>query len=76
MVILKGEWEEWHPKMPSERRFADVRRQLENYGWKLVRIAGSHHMFEKPGRPLLVIPVHKNKVKPAYGKKIDQACQE
>src|SRR5439155_21000150 len=44
--------------MASERRFADVRRQLEEHGWRLVRISGSHHIFAKEGRRPLSIRVH------------------
>lgn len=62
--------------MPSPRRYADVLRQLQNNGWSLSRINGSHHMFEKPGEPLLSIPVHNQKVKPCYGKKIDKASRK
>ena len=60
--------------MPNELRFADVRRELEQAGWTLVRIRGSHHLFFKEGGGLLSIPVHKGRVKPCYGKKIRQAC--
>jgi predicted RNA binding protein YcfA (HicA-like mRNA interferase family) len=62
--------------MASELRFADVQRRLQKHGWKLARIAGSHHIFEKTGKPLLSIPVKQNKVKPCYAKKIDQACDD
>ena len=35
---------------------------LENNGWVLVRIAGSHHVFAKEGEDArLVVPVHANK---------------
>ncbi len=63
--------------MPSEVRFPLVRKMLEDAGWKLSRISGSHHHFTKPGSDLVSIPVHKNKVKPVYvqqiQKKIDEA---
>ncbi len=52
--------------MPSEERFAVVRRMLERNGWKLVRINGSHHIFEKPGQGHFSVPVHHGKVKPFY----------
>jgi predicted RNA binding protein YcfA (HicA-like mRNA interferase family) len=60
--------------MASELRFADVLRRLQSNGWQLDRVAGSHHIFVKKGKPLLSIPVKQNKVKPCYAKKIDQAC--
>ena len=36
-------------------------RVLTRRGWILVRVRGSHHAFEKPGDPIVIIvPVHKN----------------
>ena len=35
--------------------------RLEQHGWQLKRIKGSHHIYGKPGeRALIVIPVHAN----------------
>ncbi|MBO6088528.1 type II toxin-antitoxin system HicA family toxin [bacterium] len=35
---------------------------LEENGWELVRIAGSHHVFSKEGEDArIVVPVHANK---------------
>ena len=35
---------------------------LENNGWVLVRIAGSHHVFAKEGEDArIIVPVHANK---------------
>ena len=62
--------------MPSEERFAVVQKRLENDGWRLTRISGSHHMFEKPGQALLSIPVHHGKVKPAYVRKIRKILEQ
>jgi predicted RNA binding protein YcfA (HicA-like mRNA interferase family) len=57
--------------MPSPIRFAELRKELERAGYRLVRISGSHHIFEKAGDPhLIVVPVHQGKVKPVYGRKI------
>jgi len=61
--------------VPSEERFPAVRRLLEQNGWSLVRISGSHHVFEKAGSDLMVIPVHRGKVKPAYVRKIQKIIQ-
>ena len=52
--------------MPSEVRFAVVRRALEQHGYTLARVSGSHHVFAKAGSPIVVIPVHGNRVKPRY----------
>ncbi|MDX2016194.1 MAG: type II toxin-antitoxin system HicA family toxin [Planctomycetota bacterium] len=68
--------------MPSEVRFADVRRELERHGWTLVRISGSHHIFlraaagtgsrsDEPG--ILSIPVHRGKVKAGYVGRIEKS---
>jgi predicted RNA binding protein YcfA (HicA-like mRNA interferase family) len=61
--------------MASEQRFADVRRELERHGWTLARIQGSHHIFERPGKGILVIPVHHGKVKPVYVRRIQKTIE-
>lgn len=36
-------------------------RVLEQHGWSLVRIKGSHHAFRKPDSTMtIVVPVHGN----------------
>lgn len=36
-------------------------RLLEQHGWQLKRIRGSHHIYGRPGeRALIVVPVHGN----------------
>ena len=36
-------------------------RILEKHGWLLVRIRGSHHAYQRPDRPgIIVVPVHGN----------------
>ena len=62
--------------MPSDVRFATLRAQLESAGWMLTRISGSHHIFVKPGRLPISIPVHKNKVKAVYARKVRQILEE
>ncbi|MGH7176834.1 MAG: type II toxin-antitoxin system HicA family toxin [Tepidisphaeraceae bacterium] len=57
--------------MPSEVRFADVRRMLESCGYRHVRTSGSNHIFDKAGEPHHVsIPVHHGKVKAVYVRKV------
>ena len=57
--------------MPSEVRFADIRRSLEQHGWTLIRIKGSHHHFCKEGEArLITLAVHKGRVAPEYVKQI------
>jgi len=39
----------------------DLAKILENHGWELKRINGSHHIFAKPGSVVrLSVPVHGN----------------
>jgi predicted RNA binding protein YcfA (HicA-like mRNA interferase family) len=61
--------------MPSEVRFAVLRRILENNGWTLIRITGSHHVFKKAGAPDVVLPVHRAKVKPYYVRQIEKLVE-
>ncbi len=62
--------------MPSEVRFAEVLRLVRKHGWALVRIRGSHHVFEKPDGSLFSIPVHRGKVKPYYVREIKKQVGE
>ena len=62
--------------MASDVRFAVLRAKLESAGWMLTRISGAHHVFVKPGRLPISIPVHKNKVKAVYARKIQQILEE
>jgi predicted RNA binding protein YcfA (HicA-like mRNA interferase family) len=40
----------------------DLARLVESYGWQLLRIHGSHHIYGKPGNIVrLSIPIHGNK---------------
>lgn len=59
--------------MSNTVRFAEIRRKLEQHGWSLERVAGSHHYFTGPGRPPLSIPVHGGRVKLNYDRQADKA---
>lgn len=61
--------------MPSEERFAVVRKMLESCGWTLARIKGSHHTFTKKGERPVSIPVHQSKVKPVYVQEVKRICR-
>jgi len=50
--------------------FGDVRKVAEHFGFRLDRIAGSHHIFVAPGRNHISIAVHRKKVKIIYVKKL------
>jgi predicted RNA binding protein YcfA (HicA-like mRNA interferase family) len=62
--------------MAQDVRFSELRRKLEAHGWYLDRINGSHHIFQHPTKGSLSIPVHRNKVKAVYARKVDKACEE
>ena len=58
--------------MPSDVRFAVVKRLLEAKGYRLARIRGSHHVFEKPLCRPVTLPVHHGKVKYGYVRQIQK----
>jgi predicted RNA binding protein YcfA (HicA-like mRNA interferase family) len=62
--------------MASEKRFSEVKKMLEQAGYRLVRICGSHHCFVKSGAPLVSIPVHQGKVKPYYVSEVEKILRE
>jgi predicted RNA binding protein YcfA (HicA-like mRNA interferase family) len=62
--------------MAGEQRFAAVKKMLEAAGYKVARINGSHHCFTKPGHPIIVVPVHRGKVKPVYVRQIQKFLEE
>ena len=45
-------------KSISGKQFARI---LENHGWILVRVNGSHHVYMQAGNPARIsLPIHKN----------------
>jgi len=58
--------------MPSPVRFAVVKKMLEQKGYTLHHISGSHHIFKKPGADPENVPVHHNLVKAFYVKRIEK----
>ena len=60
---------------PTGVTFDDIRTLLFREGFRLDRIAGSHHIFKKSG-VTFVIPVHANRVKSVYVKRIIQLVEE
>lgn len=61
--------------MPSEVRFAEIRKLLEKHGWTHRHGKGSHHVFTRPGSPPVVVAVHGNKVKPVYVRQVEAAIR-
>ena len=51
---------------PKGVKFSELETLLQRFGFMLIRIAGSHHIYRHPENAKLVIPVHGNTVKPEY----------
>lgn len=62
--------------MPSDVRYAQILRLVESHGWILIRIRGSHHVFQLPDGTLFVVPVHRGKVKYAYLREIKKLIEK
>jgi predicted RNA binding protein YcfA (HicA-like mRNA interferase family) len=62
--------------MANEIRFSLVRKILEEHGWALTRIAGSHHVFTKADNLPISIPVHRGRVKAIYVRKVERIIAE
>ncbi len=45
---------------------------LERKGYALRRVRGWHHVFTKPGALPVSVPVHRNKVKAYYVRRIEK----
>lgn len=60
---------------PNNVTFADIRKLLEQEGFTLERIAGSHHIFKREAT-IFVVPVHKNKVKAVYVKRVVEIIEK
>ena len=55
--------------------FDDIRTLLLREGFRVDRITGSHHIFKKAD-VTLVIPVHANRVKSVYVKRVIELVEE
>ncbi len=60
---------------PHNVTFADIRKLLESEDFVLDRIAGSHHVFRKADI-VFVVPVHQNRVKVVYVKRVIEIIEE
>jgi len=60
---------------PTSARFSDIRKLLEYEGFVLDRVTGSHHIFLKDDINF-VIPVHNNKVKTVYVKRVIELIEK
>jgi predicted RNA binding protein YcfA (HicA-like mRNA interferase family) len=60
---------------PKGATFDNVRTLLLQEGYELDRITGSHHIFKREGI-IFVIPVHKNRVKSVYVKRVIELIEQ
>ncbi|PSN16201.1 type II toxin-antitoxin system HicA family toxin [filamentous cyanobacterium CCP5] len=60
---------------PKNATFSDIRKLLEQEGFGLDRVTGSHHVFIK-GEITFVVPVHNNKVKTVYVKRVIELIEQ
>ena len=62
-------------RSPHNVTFTDIRKLLESESFVLDRITGSHHVFRK-GDIVFAIPVHQNRVKVVYVKRVIEIIEE
>lgn len=60
---------------PNNVTFSEIRKLLEQEGFALDRITGSHHIFVKD-EITFVVPVHNNKVKTIYVKRVIELIEQ
>lgn len=56
----------------KETSYREIETILNSVGYELERIRGSHHIFKKDDKDLIMFPVHNNLVKKWYIKTIIQ----
>ena len=57
-------------RMGSPVRFAVIKRLFLRHASHLVRVSGSHHVFESPTGRIYPVPVHRGLVRYEYYKEI------
>lgn len=55
---------------PNQVSFAEIDLILRNAGYELRKIVGSHHIYKKPGAPLITVPYRRPHIKPVYGRAV------
>jgi predicted RNA binding protein YcfA (HicA-like mRNA interferase family) len=60
---------------PNNATFAQIEKLLIQENFVLERVTGSHHVFKKSDL-IFVVPVHKNKVKAVYVKRVIELIEE
>lgn len=56
-------------------KFNKAKRKLEKHGYVLTRVKGSHYIFQKPGRKLIILPKNSKDISPGILCKIKRACE-
>ncbi len=54
---------------PKDVKFSDLVILLKEFGFDLKRIKGSHHVYNRDD-VTFIVPVHKNRIKEIYVKRI------
>ena len=62
-------------RSPNNVTFTQVRKLLEQEGFSIERITGSHHVFRR-NATIFIVPVHKNRVKIVYVKRLIDIIEE
>jgi len=62
-------------EQPRGATFDDIRTLLSQEGFELDRVTGSHHIFKRSG-VTFVIPVHGNRVKSVYVKRVVELIEK
>lgn len=60
---------------PAGVTFGDIRTLLLQEGFRLERVTGSHHIFKRSD-VTFVIPVHSNRVKSVYVKRVIELVEQ
>ena len=60
---------------PTGATFDDLKTLLLREGFRLDRITGSHHIFKRSDT-IFVIPVHANRVKSVYVKRVIELVEQ
>jgi predicted RNA binding protein YcfA (HicA-like mRNA interferase family) len=60
---------------PNDVRFGDILKLLEDESFALRRVKGSHHISQKDDI-IFVVPVHQNRVKSVYVKRLIEIMDE
>ncbi len=60
---------------PNNVTFSQIRKLLELSGFTLDRVSGSHHVFRRDST-IIPIPVHNNRVKTVYVKRVLELIDE